>query len=138
MVDDGFDGGGGDANLRSESATAASHGGRTNFVFDKRYYNVLEVNKTNYEKCNDQNFITNITRGGRDVFELKQVRPYYFLSSGGYCFHGMKLAINVEEYVLPPAAAPTINGGYMNNDSQIILTIVLGITLVCALLMKLY
>ncbi|CAL5369852.1 unnamed protein product [Camellia sinensis] len=108
------------------------------FVFDKRYYNVLEVNKTNYEKCNDQNFITNITRGGRDVFELKQARPYYFLSSGGYCFHGMKLAINVEEYVLPPAAAPTINGGYMNNDSQIILTIVLGITLACALLMKLY
>ncbi|KAF3648694.1 hypothetical protein BC332_05992 [Capsicum chinense] len=77
-----------------------------NFVFDKHYYSVLEVNQTNYEQCIDSDFITNITRGGRDVFQLTQARPYYFISSGGYCFHGMKLAINVEE-PLPASPAPS-------------------------------
>ncbi|XP_055805851.1 lamin-like protein [Solanum dulcamara] len=76
------------------------------FVFDKHYYSVLEVNQTNYEQCIDRDFITNITRGGRDVFLLTQARPYYFISSGGYCFHGMKLAINVEE-PLPASPAPS-------------------------------
>ncbi|XP_052191030.1 lamin-like protein [Diospyros lotus] len=104
------------------------------FVFDKRYFNVLEVNKTNYEQCNDQNFITNITRGGRDVFNLTQAKPYYFLSSGGYCFNGMKLAINVQNYISPPAPAPAKNGGGYSHtgccQSQIIiLFFVLQITL---------
>ncbi|XP_050383491.1 lamin-like protein [Argentina anserina] len=80
------------------------------FNFDKRYYNVLEVNKTSFDSCNDQVFITNITRGGRDVFELKEARPYYFLSSGGYCYHGMKLALVVQEQPpLAPALAPANN-----------------------------
>ncbi|CAN4082635.1 unnamed protein product [Withania somnifera] len=76
------------------------------FIFDKRYYSVLEVNQTNYEQCIDSHFITNITRGGRDVFQLTKARPYYFISSGGYCFHGMKVAINVEE-PLPVSLAPS-------------------------------
>ncbi|KAK9925010.1 hypothetical protein M0R45_033351 [Rubus argutus] len=80
------------------------------FNFDKRYYNVLEVNKTSFDSCNDQVFITNITRGGRDVFELKEARPYYFLSSGGYCYHGLKLALVVQEQPPPaPALAPALN-----------------------------
>ncbi|KAE8655769.1 Early nodulin-like protein 17 [Hibiscus syriacus] len=74
------------------------------FNFDKRYFNVLEVNQTSYDSCNDRDFIQNITRGGRDVIELTEARPYYFLSSGGYCYNGMKVAINVE--VPPPAPAP--------------------------------
>ncbi|QHO17230.1 Lamin-like protein [Arachis hypogaea] len=65
------------------------------FYFDKRYYNVLEVNKTSYEKCIDRDFIKNVTRGGRDVVHLTEPRAYYFLSSGGYCFHQMRVAINV-------------------------------------------
>ena len=73
------------------------------FNFDKHYFNVLEVNKTSYENCNDQSFIRNITRGGRDVIELTEAWPYYFLSSGGYCFHGMKVVVNVE---IPQAPAP--------------------------------
>ncbi|KAK7261297.1 hypothetical protein RIF29_27606 [Crotalaria pallida] len=67
------------------------------FGFDKHIYNVLEVNKTSYENCNDTCFISNITRGGRDVFQLLEARPYYFLSGRGFCFKGMKVAINVEE-----------------------------------------
>ncbi|KAK3218106.1 hypothetical protein Dsin_012076 [Dipteronia sinensis] len=47
------------------------------FYFDKNMYNVLEVNKTNYENCRDQEFMTNISRGGgRDVFELKEAKAY--------------------------------------------------------------
>ncbi|XP_022144534.1 lamin-like protein [Momordica charantia] len=81
------------------------------FAFDKRYYNVLEVNRTNYESCNDKDFITNITRGGRDVFQLTEARPYFFLSSGGYCFQGMKLAVSVSERTAPaPAPAPAKSG----------------------------
>ncbi|XP_019157152.1 PREDICTED: lamin-like protein [Ipomoea nil] len=76
------------------------------FVFDKHYYSVLEVNSSNYETCNDREFITNITRGGRDVFQLNETRPYYFLSSGGYCWSQMKMAINVEHHP-PPAPSPS-------------------------------
>ncbi|XP_061339606.1 early nodulin-like protein 20 [Gastrolobium bilobum] len=74
------------------------------FGFDKHIYNVLEVNKTSYDKCIDTCFINNITRGGRDVYQLLEARPYYFLSGRGFCFHGMRVAINVEE----PAPAPPL------------------------------
>ncbi|TKY57083.1 Lamin protein [Spatholobus suberectus] len=70
-------------------------------------YNVLEVNKTGYEKCVDKGFIQNISRGaGRDVFQLTEFKTYYFLSGGGYCWHGMKVAINVTEGVAAPTPAP--------------------------------
>ncbi|XP_020216258.1 lamin-like protein [Cajanus cajan] len=76
------------------------------FGFDKHIYNVLEVNKTNYENCIDTSFINNITRGGRDVFQLLEARPYYFLCGRGFCSQGMKIAINVVESTpaLPPTA----------------------------------
>ncbi|XP_071915726.1 early nodulin-like protein 20 [Coffea arabica] len=80
------------------------------FRFDKRMYNVLEVNRTNYELCNDHDFIQNITRGGRDVFQLTEARPYYFLCGGGYCYGGMKVAINAVE-ASPPAPEPTPKNG---------------------------
>lgn len=109
------------------------------FKFDKHYYNVLEVNDTSYQLCNDQNFITNITRGGRDVFNLTQARPYYFLSGGGYCFQGMKLAVNVEEYVPPPVAPPpSKNGVYITTAIQNTITIALEIALLLAFLLKWY
>ncbi|KAF3444810.1 hypothetical protein FNV43_RR14503 [Rhamnella rubrinervis] len=74
------------------------------FVFDKRYYSVLGVNKTSFENCNSQGFMKNITRGGRDVYQVTESRPYYFMSGGGYCFHGMRLAVFVQQ--LPPTPAP--------------------------------
>ncbi|XP_061358088.1 early nodulin-like protein 19 [Gastrolobium bilobum] len=76
------------------------------FNFDKHLYTVLEVNKTSYENCIDRNFIKNFTRGGRDVVELKEARTYYYLSSGGYCFHGMRVAVHVEEHQHAAALAP--------------------------------
>ncbi|XVF14331.1 hypothetical protein REPUB_Repub09cG0050100 [Reevesia pubescens] len=86
------------------------------FNFDKHYFNVLEVNKTSYENCNDQSFIQNITRGGRDVIELTEARRYYFLSSGGYCFHGMKVVVNV---AIPQAPAPApVKNGFPSNDGS--------------------
>ncbi|XP_057953416.1 early nodulin-like protein 20 [Malania oleifera] len=76
------------------------------FVFDKHQYNVLEVNETSYGNCTDKDFIKNITHGGRDVFNLSETKPYYFLSSGGYCFHGMRLAVSVHDIPSPPLPAP--------------------------------
>ncbi|KAK4275839.1 hypothetical protein QN277_018857 [Acacia crassicarpa] len=70
------------------------------FGFNKQLYSVLEVNKTSYQNCIDRDFIMNITRGGRDVFQLLEAKPYYFISGKGFCSRGMKVAINVEE--LPP------------------------------------
>ncbi|KAJ9147574.1 hypothetical protein P3X46_029720 [Hevea brasiliensis] len=87
------------------------------FVFDKHYFNVLEVNKTSYESCNDQGFIRNITRGGRDVVELTEARLYYFLSSGGYCWNGMKIAISVEQLPPTPAPAPAKSGSSLTLSS---------------------
>ncbi|XP_060194882.1 early nodulin-like protein 20 [Lycium barbarum] len=105
-----------DQNVNYTDWAAHSHfyvGDWLYFVFDKHYYSVLEVNQTNYEQCIDRDFITNITRGGRDVFQLTHARPYYFISSGGYCFHGMKLAINVEE-PLPASPPPSFSSAKTN------------------------
>jgi hypothetical protein len=77
------------------------------FGFDKHIYNVLEVNKTNYEKCVDKGFISNITRGGRDVFQLLEAKTYYFLCGRGFCFHGMKVEINVKP-LEPDNVSPTV------------------------------
>ncbi|KAL3525897.1 hypothetical protein ACH5RR_014269 [Cinchona calisaya] len=96
------------------------------FRFDKTMYNVLEVNQTNYEQCNDHEFINNITRGGRDVFQLTKARPYYFLSSGGYCYNGMKVAINVEVYVPAPEPASQ-NNSPLKTSSRVVLSIVSAI-----------
>ncbi|KHN48793.1 Lamin-like protein [Glycine soja] len=68
------------------------------FKFDKRYFNVLEVNKTSYENCIDRDFIKNITRGGRDVVQMTEARTYYYLSGGGYCFHGMRVAVQHSQW----------------------------------------
>ncbi|KAL2335474.1 hypothetical protein Fmac_016687 [Flemingia macrophylla] len=76
------------------------------FKFDKRYYNVLEVNETSYESCMDRDFIKNVTRGGRDVVQLTEAKTYYFISAGGYCFHGMRLAVHVRDYREPAVPAP--------------------------------
>ncbi|KAB5520124.1 hypothetical protein DKX38_024443 [Salix brachista] len=78
------------------------------FGFDKTRYNVLEVSKMNYNNCDDKNFITNITRGGRDVFNLTEARPYYFLSGLGYCFEGMKVAVYAQYAPPDPDPAPLV------------------------------
>ncbi|GMH19348.1 hypothetical protein Nepgr_021189 [Nepenthes gracilis] len=109
------------------------------FRFDKFAFDILEVNKTSYDKCNGQDFITNITRGGRDVFQLNESRPYFFICSKGYCFNGMKLAINVEE--LPsPAPSPSTNGVFPSNSLNrlCIRSLLLIITLPWFFLMKMY
>lgn len=92
------------------------------------------MNKTSYETCNDQNFIQNITRGGRDVFELTEARPYYFLSGGGYCFHGMKVVVNVE---IPqaPAPAPAKNDSPSIAGSYMFLLIVISMPVACLVLL---
>ncbi|XP_073279428.1 early nodulin-like protein 19 isoform X6 [Primulina huaijiensis] len=75
------------------------------FVYDRNQMNVLEVNRTEYESCNSDNFLHNWTTGtGRDVVPLNVTRTYYFISGKGFCFSGMKLAVNVED---PPAPSPS-------------------------------
>ncbi|XP_010550025.1 PREDICTED: lamin-like protein [Tarenaya hassleriana] len=77
------------------------------FVYDRYQQNVLEVNKTDYENCISDHPLRNWSRGaGRDVVPLNAPRHYYFLSSGGFCFSGMKLAVKVEKLPPPPEASP--------------------------------
>lgn len=79
------------------------------FGFDKHKYNVLQVNKTNYEKCGDKDFIENVTRGGRDVFNLTEAKPFYFICGrGDYCSKGMKISVHVETDPPPPTASPNL------------------------------
>ncbi|KAH0996570.1 hypothetical protein GBA52_020434 [Prunus armeniaca] len=95
------------------------------FGYDKYQYNVLEVNNTSYEKCIDKDFIKNITGGaGRDVFNLTQTKTYYFLSSGGYCFQGLKVAVNVLR-PMPPAPAPTSTSTTSTFSSSLLLLMLL-------------
>ncbi|CAI0452225.1 unnamed protein product [Linum tenue] len=86
------------------------------FGFDKHTYNVLEVNKTSYETCNDVGFIKNITRGGRDVYQLTEAKTYYFLSGRGFCYGGLKVAIPVEN--IPPAASPAPSPANKNSAAS--------------------
>ncbi|KAF1890069.1 hypothetical protein Lal_00025401 [Lupinus albus] len=73
------------------------------FGYGEKYYSVLEVNKTSYKKCVDTGFIKNVTGGaGRDVFELKEAKTYYFMSGGGFCWQGLKVVIKVIQHVAPP------------------------------------
>ncbi|KAK4275830.1 hypothetical protein QN277_018849 [Acacia crassicarpa] len=93
------------------------------FGYDKNTYNVLEVNKTSYEKCIETDFISNITRGGRDVFELTEPRLYYFLSGRGFCWQGMKVAIKVVNASRPSPSPPSpksaASGLGCNNNGRI-------------------
>ncbi|XP_058780890.1 early nodulin-like protein 20 [Vicia villosa] len=66
------------------------------FGFDRNVHNVLEVNKTNYENCIETDFIKNVTRGGRDVVQLLEMRSYYYICGRGFCNNGMKVEINIE------------------------------------------
>lgn len=81
-------------------------------------FNVLEVNKTSYENCRDTDFIKNISRGGgKDVFQLTEEKTYYFLSGGGFCWGGMKVAIDVTDYVAP-APQPVPSKGGSDSDAS--------------------
>ncbi|XP_073157270.1 early nodulin-like protein 17 [Henckelia pumila] len=77
------------------------------FVYDRTQMNVLEVNQTDYENCISDHFLHNWTTGaGRDVVPLNVTKTYYFISGKGFCFGGMKVAINVENPPPPPSSLP--------------------------------
>ncbi|XP_051118709.1 lamin-like protein [Andrographis paniculata] len=80
------------------------------FVYDRNQVDVLEVNKTSYDTCNADHPLHNFTTGvGRDVVELNVTKTYYFISSKGYCYGGLKIAVNVEKAPPPPQASPAKN-----------------------------
>lgn len=60
-------------------------------------------------------FIKNITKGGRDVFQVIEAKKYYFINGGGYCLGGMKVAINVEN--LHPSPSPSLLTGVKQNKN---------------------
>ncbi|XP_010258208.1 PREDICTED: lamin-like protein [Nelumbo nucifera] len=100
------------------------------FVYDRNQMNVLEVNKTNYETCNENHPIHNWTTGaGRDVVPLNVTKTYYFISGKGFCYGGMKVAVHVEKLPPPPASLPekSKNGSPSNYGSQIVLPAVFAI-----------
>ncbi|XP_057979146.1 early nodulin-like protein 17 [Malania oleifera] len=77
------------------------------FVYDRNQGDVLEVNKTDYENCNAAHPLHNWTGGaGRDVAPLNVTRAYYYITGKGFCYGGMKLAVNVENPPPPPVSAP--------------------------------
>ncbi|KAG5527590.1 hypothetical protein RHGRI_028490 [Rhododendron griersonianum] len=77
------------------------------FIYDRSQLSVLQVNQTNYESCNSNSFLHNYTTGaGRDVAPLNVTGPYYFISGNGFCYSGVKLAINVSNPPPPPSGSP--------------------------------
>ncbi|RZC72215.1 hypothetical protein C5167_035348 [Papaver somniferum] len=77
------------------------------FVYDRNQQNVLQVNRTDYESCNENNPIHSWTTGaGRDVVPLNVTKHYYFISGHGFCYGGMKLAVHVINPPPPPRASP--------------------------------
>ena len=92
---------------------------------------MLEVNKTSYENCIDTGFIKNITTGvGREVFQLTEDKTYYFISGGGFCQCGVKVAIDVNEHVAP-APEPTPHKSSATSNIQIYHSLVLILIFMC-------
>ncbi|OVA13396.1 Plastocyanin-like [Macleaya cordata] len=111
------------------------------FVYDRNQMNVLEVNKTDYETCNSDHPIHSWTTGaGRDVVPLNVTRHYYFISGKGFCYGGMKLAINVVNPPPPPMAAPATNknGSPSDSGNQILTRSVLAFAAVWTFLFHFY
>ncbi|KAI3987737.1 hypothetical protein MKX01_028471 [Papaver californicum] len=87
------------------------------FVYDRNQQNVLQVNQTDYESCNENNPIHSWTTGaGRDVVPLNVTKHYYFISGHGFCYGGMKLAVHVINPSPPPKAAPVKSDGAPSAD----------------------
>lgn len=100
------------------------------FGYEKHRFNVLEVNETNYENCIDTGFIKNITGGaGRDVFILTQAKTYYFLSSGGYCFGGLKVSVNVLQQLppIPPPTSPSSGASSSASPTSVVLLLLVSL-----------
>ncbi|KAG8366932.1 hypothetical protein BUALT_Bualt16G0019400 [Buddleja alternifolia] len=58
---------------------------------------VFEVRKKDYDKCNSNHPIHKLSKGyGRDVVPLNVTKTYYFISGRGFCYGGMKVAIQVK------------------------------------------
>lgn len=78
------------------------------FYYQPGYYSVIQVNETNYERCSEENPIHKYAKGRSYAMQLNETGRYYFISSGGYCWHDMKLSILVEPLPTPaPAPAPS-------------------------------
>ncbi|KAK7276599.1 hypothetical protein RIF29_17742 [Crotalaria pallida] len=101
------------------------------FGYGEKQYSVLEVNNASYVSCNETGFIKNITGGaGRDVFELKEAKTYYFISGGGFCYQGLKVAINVAENLAPspqhsPKQSHSASDYCLINQTLVVLILVL-------------
>lgn len=79
----------------------------SDFVYYRYEHNILEVSKTDYERCNADHPIRNYSRGaGRDIVPLFDIRQYYLLDGRGGCSKGMKLTVKVENPPPPPPLAP--------------------------------
>ncbi|XP_068334998.1 early nodulin-like protein 16 [Pyrus communis] len=67
------------------------------FVYERNQKDVLEVNQTNYVRAMLKIPFHNWSTGaGRDLVPLNEPRHYYFISSNGFCYGGMKIAVEVE------------------------------------------
>ncbi|KAF9591493.1 hypothetical protein IFM89_004547 [Coptis chinensis] len=109
------------------------------FGYDRKFYNVLQVNKTAYENCISEDPVFNVTGGaGRDVFELKKPVTYYFLSGGGYCYHGMKVAVHAENHPPPPSEQPSppAKNGSQSNFGTYNIMLLLGLAVITTWLFK--
>jgi len=42
------------------------------------------------------------------VVQLTEAKTYYFITGGGYCFHGMKVVVDVQEHQTP-APSPSLS-----------------------------
>lgn len=74
------------------------------FYYQEGMADVVEVDEVGYNKCDASNPITNYSKGRSYAFELNRTQMYYFICSYGYCYQGMKLAVNAEP--LPPPSSP--------------------------------
>ncbi|OIW04163.1 hypothetical protein TanjilG_00723 [Lupinus angustifolius] len=98
------------------------------FGYDRHRFSVFEVNKSGYETCNQTGFIKNITGGaGRDVFQLLEAKPYYFISGGGSCWQNVKVAVNAVHHIAPAPqpASPNAASDYSHiNQTFMVLILV--------------
>ncbi|KAH9618068.1 hypothetical protein KSS87_020393 [Heliosperma pusillum] len=77
------------------------------FRYKKTMHNVLEVNKTGYEKCVTEGAMGNYSNG-KDFIQLNKPGKYYFICGIGGCSMGMKVSIVVHALPPPPPTSTSV------------------------------
>ncbi|KAI3854846.1 hypothetical protein MKW92_013993, partial [Papaver armeniacum] len=97
------------------------------FIYDANRFDVIQVNKDGYDKCNEDEVIHNWSTGtGVDIVPLKEEGSYYFITSKGFCYDGTKLCVEVFNGASPPSSGSSKISAITSSVPVLMVTSIIG------------